>query len=298
MPELFFDRESQDALVRPEAWRLASTLLPSDVGVARDRHRAWRKRHAHTHPYPELLVVLRGRTAFGLCGRAWACGPGTIFYVDGDEPHDLNYPPRSPPLRHLWISLFQDHAVALRIEIGRGAAGPPWRRCCVVPRCDLGVDVPHVARECRNRGDVPPLVRRLWLLSAALTVVSRVAVVSYDVADQREQDSIQARTVEAIRRHLEQTGGCGASLANLARIAGYSKFHFLRLFQRHTGHRVHAYVDRCREQKMVELQREGHSLKEIGDRLGFSCQAAFCRWRRHRHRLLVSPPGFEPGSSG
>ena len=80
--------------------------------------------------------------------------------------------------------------------------------------------------------------------------------------------------------------GRGVTLDMLARISGYSKFHFLRLFQRCTGQTVHTYIDHCRRQRVEAMLQQGCAKKEIAAALGFSCPAAFSRWLKVSSRYL------------
>ncbi|MBA2479933.1 MAG: helix-turn-helix transcriptional regulator, partial [Planctomycetes bacterium] len=97
-----------------------------------------------------------------------------------------------------------------------------------------------------------------------------------------DHGTVHEQAIEAIKRHIAQTAGNGVTLDQLARIAGFSKFHFLRVFKKHTGTTVHAYVNECRLQRVAELRAAGLTQKDIGARLGFSCPAAFSRWFKGR----------------
>ena len=73
-----------------------------------------------------------------------------------------------------------------------------------------------------------------------------------------------------------------AQVKALARMAGYSTYHFLRLFKKHTGHTVHAYIDQCRQKRMEQLERKGTPRAQIAHALGFTALSSFSRWRRQR----------------
>jgi AraC-like DNA-binding protein len=67
----------------------------------------------------------------------------------------------------------------------------------------------------------------------------------------------QHRVIETIKRHVAEMAGRDVSLAEAARLAGYSKFHFLRLFKQETGMTFHDYVNECRRKTAAALLREG-----------------------------------------
>ena len=83
-----------------------------------------------------------------------------------------------------------------------------------------------------------------------------------------------------IRRHIETANGKGCGLDSLARIAGYSKYHFLRLFHKHIGMTLHEYVDRCRRQAYRRLAADGLRQNAIADALGFAHPSTLTRWRK------------------
>jgi transcriptional regulator GlxA family with amidase domain len=129
-------------------------------------------------------------------------------------------------------------------------------------------------------GEQRPELIRLRLLAALADIVAAVVDEGYGADAVDRHHRFQRERMEAICRHVQETGGVDASLDHLAQIAGYSKFHFLRLFKQHTGQSVHAYVNQSRLRKVEELRAGGLPLKAIAVKLGFSCPAAFSRWYR------------------
>jgi len=92
---------------------------------------------------------------------------------------------------------------------------------------------------------------------------------------------------EAIRRlieQLERTTHDFPDLSSLAKRAGLSRFHFIRVFKAETGMTPARYVEQCRiEQAKALIEAAEFSLVEIADRLGFSDQSHLTR----RFRTLV-----------
>lgn len=294
MTNRLFDERALAVLLNPQRWRLISSLFPPEVPpLRRTQHALWSRQHAHAHPNQEILFALRGAAPYGFRGQVYSCAPGTIIVFDSNEPHDSNYPPRPAAALHLWIHLVEDRVFTNTISClpSRGMTSEPK---CSFAQHDLGIDLRRVLRDCREGGtgalacapagggwSTSGVLRLRWN-GAFQALIGRIVEEGYRQPASPDRGSVQVQTIQAIQRHLLQTGGSGAKLENLARIAGYSKFHFLRLFAKHAGQPVHKYVDWCRVQKTLQFRREGRALKEIGATLGFSCQAAFSRWyRRH-----------------
>lgn len=88
-----------------------------------------------------------------------------------------------------------------------------------------------------------------------------------------------ARLTEFIEENMDRTIG----LAELARIANVSRFHFTRLFKRSTGMTAIGYVEQCRIRRAQTLILETDiPLADIALMTGFSDQSHFTK-RFHRH---------------
>lgn len=240
-----------------------------------NRHLEWMADNTHSHQYKEVLFVLAGSVMFGCMGKVYPTEPGTVFVFDSYTEHDLYYPDYAEGFEHLWMFTFKDRCIYQRV----GA------QICEGRIVDRVQTLAHV-EESRggallNAASVSTGPADLLRLQAAL--VNLV----YDIVKEgyREQEpatSFQDQVIDAIVRHVQDTSGRGASLDALARISGYSKYHFLRLFKQHTGFGVHEYVNNCRKHRARELEAEGKYKKEIAAELGFSCLAAYSRWRKQK----------------
>jgi len=77
-------------------------------------------------------------------------------------------------------------------------------------------------------------------------------------------------------------------VAELARIAGRSPFHFSRVFARSVGVTPHRYVVHLRLQRAVELLRERElCLAQIAARTGFADQSHLARWIRRVYGVPI-----------
>jgi AraC-like DNA-binding protein len=284
MKNRFFDARMLDLLLTPERWSLVTSFTAPDKAPCDDRqHATWRRTHTHHHQHTEILFGLRGESVYGFMGKAYRCSPGTLIFFDSSEEHDQGYPKGIASIHHLWISLLQDRIFSCVRFVKRNRLEMAPGSNCIIAMEDTGLQANTLLAECRKAADRrPAAATRLRLLAVFAAVLGRVVEEGYRDSIAENLDAFQAQTIDAIRQHILATGGSDASLDNLARISGYSKFHFVRLFKRYTGQPVGRYINWCRTQKMDELRKSGKSLKEIGVALGFSCQSAFCRWRRQQ----------------
>lgn len=83
--------------------------------------------------------------------------------------------------------------------------------------------------------------------------------------------------VEAVRRHLRDHMADPVRLDDLARLAGRSRCHLLRMFQQATGLPPHAYQTQLRVEAAKGLLAAGHSISHVAAETGFSDQSHFSR---------------------
>ncbi|MBA3710366.1 MAG: helix-turn-helix transcriptional regulator [Planctomycetes bacterium] len=259
-------------LVAAEHWRVVSSIIPVEASAVPRRGRV----ASHAHPHQELLVPLSGTSVYGHGDAAYPCSAGMVFFFDRFEPHDDGYGIETRDALHLWISIVEDRAFARTLRVTDGRMIPGRLNRAVRPE-DVGMDLQRAIGDARRIAATSQGLARARLIGAVAAIVGLIVEPPPAAA---ADGTLQELAIEAIKRHIAHTAGNGVTLAHLARIAGFSKFHFLRLFKRHTGMTVHRYVDECRLQSVAQMRADGRSDKEIGARLGFSCPAAFSRWRK------------------
>ncbi len=287
MPTPDTDAAILGVLQDPSAWQFVGTLLPAEVAPAdAARHAAWSVTHTHRHPYREVMVALTGTGVYAHTGCAYPCRPGSVFLFDVQEPHDMGYPGFSPPMEHLWISVAPEQYFARRHRAGTPRGSIPGTSTVTLPQTGAEGCLNACWSALRQTPELPPAIARGRLTGCLALLLARVAE-SLLAPSFQNRVPAQRDAVDAVRQHLRQTAGSGDNLETLARLAGYSKFHFLRLFQRHTGQSLQPYVDACRDRRVAELTRQGCSKKDIAFQLGFSCPSAFSRWQRNRTRGAI-----------
>ncbi len=264
-------------LRHPEGWRIISSHYQPDVApVEHIAHQRWMAAHTHNHANLEVLVFLDGSGWHGHQGKVYPCTAGTILFFDAFEEHDQNCPLSAPDADHLWVALTREHAIARRIAVRNGRLSFAERSILLVR------DDPCISGAFLLRGlaTTPPLTRRLRVVGALSALLAGIIEAGYRADDVENPRHCQERFIATVQQHIRDTAGRGATLDHLARLAGYSKYHFLRLFTAHTGQTVHQFIDDCRRARACQLLGEGASKKAIAHELGFSCPAAYSRWAR------------------
>lgn len=284
MENRIFNQADLGVLLEPGRWRIVGARVIDERPLAFPRHRRWMQRHQHAHPYAEVLIVLAGQTAYGMDNGIYPCRPGAVFVFEPGRAHDVEYPPWTSALRHLWIAFFQGQAMARLLAVRAKRIRAERSQHCLLDLKDSPLW--HQGTAATFDPDLPSPLVRLRLIAALANIVAALVEEGYRPAGEDRRRGVQKQKIDAICRHIRDTGGAGASLDHLAHIAGYSKFHFLRLFRHHTGGTIHDFINQARRRKVESLLNRGMALKEIAAELGFSCPAAFSRW----YRPFRNPP--------
>ncbi|MCE5241480.1 helix-turn-helix domain-containing protein [bacterium] len=276
----FFTPAMLDILLDWRRWRLVSRQIPREVEWVEDRrHKRWMADHSHSHSHTEVMVVLRGCGLMGYEGRVYPYTSGTIFCFGPNETHDLEMPEWGQETEMLWIVLMGRKFVArvtqFRPDLPRGRKTMGH----LVMAEDSGLMVANPVVDLLEAGARRTDVRSMQLHAGVQLLVA--ALISQgDESDRFPEGRVQQRIVRMVQEMMEETGGAKLTPAELARVSGYSKSHFMRLFRHWTGRTVQDYLDECRWRRVHELVYAGLRQYQIAATLGFSSPASFSRWAR------------------
>jgi AraC family transcriptional regulator len=147
----------------------------------------------------------------------------------------------------------------------------------------IGDDViDQIGRSILSELAVETAASRMYVEAASLTLAARLLQKHCDSgACASTESSAHGLDHIRLRRVLDYIAaniGDDITLANLARIAGYSTFHFARKFTLAMGISPHRYISRIRlENAMAQLAAGKLPLAEIALNAQFSSQASFTR---------------------
>ncbi|MFP4250997.1 MAG: helix-turn-helix domain-containing protein [Armatimonadota bacterium] len=268
------DSDEIDLLLHSECWQ--PVFGDSDEGAVDDpRHDRWLREKPHAHTHPEIMLVVSGGGRHAHGERIFPCRPGSAFFFGPFDAHDAEPAPHLPDARQLWFALHGNRATARMIEVADGR----WRRgwALVLPHSQDAIAQWKVAWEACE-----PDLRKLRLMAVAQLLVATLLEAGDEAARDEDRGGFQRAVVAAICDHIEETAGRGDDLASLARLAGYSKYHFARLFKRETGMTVLEYIDACRLSRTREMVDAGRTYAQMAEELGFSSAQSFSRWYQGR----------------
>jgi len=278
----FFSPDMLDVLLDHRRWHIISGLIRREVSPVKDpRHAAWMTAHSHSHSHTEVMFVLGGHGHMGYETQVYPFEPGTIFCFGPNETHDLERPDWAPEAEMLWITLlgrkFLARITSFRRDLpqGKGCLGH------LVMAENSGRVAADPLAKMLGGGALRSEVRNLQVHAGVQLLIGAVIDRGDDPEDYRDEP-IQRQVVRMIQEHLEETGGRGLSPAEIARMSGYSKSYFMRLFRRLTGETLQESLDRCRWRRALELEKKGWRQYQIAEDLGFSGAASFSRWLRQQ----------------
>jgi AraC-like DNA-binding protein len=282
MRNRFFTPDMLAILLSPEEWRVYGPHCPPPVPPVRDpAHEEWMREHSHRHKHIEVMFVLSGYGKHGYRGQVYPFRPGTVFCFGPDEPHDVQVPEWAEDTDLLWVNLtakgFTARLIAFRQDLPR--AGGNLGHLLMIE--DAGVLGPNPLLYQRfiegSREAVRPLQVRAGLELLVATIVEH----GYEKPWVPEEP-VARQAIRMVEHYIHEVGGA-TTLDDCARLAGYSKSHFQRLFQLFARSRVQDYIDDCRVIRTAEFKEAGWKQYQIAAYFGQSPQS-FSRWYKRLRR--------------
>ena len=272
-----FNKAYLDLLLDRKRWKLVCSQLPAEVSqISTRQHDKWLEKNSDVHPHREILLALKGNSLNSLNGTSYLCSPGALFLFDAFESHDRGYQAKAEKLDHLWMHIVEDK-IAARVVLSKNNRIDYYGHDLIIKDKTL-VSLLNESWDSIKETKLPNDLKREKIISVIHIII--LALVEIDISDNEpeESNSYQEQTIEMICKHISRTSGKSLTIDKLARIAGYSKFHFLRLFKQHTGKSIHQFINQTRVTKVKYLLNKGQSKKEIAEKLGFSCASSFSHW--------------------
>lgn len=276
------DKDILEGLLRISERRIFFSWYTGGVEpLAADPDREWRSRNSETHPFREVLVVLKGELNFQLASQVYAGRAGDAVMIDAFERHDNLYPPSVGDCELLWMFCHPQHVSCAISHVSPD--GSDW-----LIRSDY-TDREIVSRLNRAWGvaasgktpapvaaqEINGLINVIMAHFAGLIMSPRRDDLIYRGVRSKQYLAVRS-ALSYVAEHLSENPG----FEMLAGRAGYSVPHFARLFQRHSGYTYREYLDALRVQLYSTLRALGQlSQKEIAAELGFSSASALIHWR-------------------
>lgn len=246
-------------------WR-DSDLPGVEVRFSSYNEEAFRK---HAHDAYSIGLVETGLTNFYLEGDFHTVTAGQMALIGPNAVHACN-----PDLEsNMTYRMFYVDSPLLE-EVARDVlgseAGPPVFKGPVV-------DDPSLFSDWRKLhlaiiGNADRLEKQSRLIQCIADLLSRHAL-----PVSRRGQSQETGAVKVVREHLARNLSEKITLDELSRLAGLSRYHFLRSFQQKTGLPPHAYQNQLRVERGKALLAGGMAISRVAVEVGFTDQSHFTR---------------------
>jgi len=289
-------QEFKRDLLKPREYRIVSSKY-TDPGCSVRAAAAedMKSRRTHSHfDMREILLVLEGECEMLIGDRICRGGPGTLMLVDAGDVHQFWYPSKSRPSRHVWFMFWSRYMVfaAVSDDGTRQRTLPAFR--------DYRCFDPYIINAVGKTWDAllagDDSEENLAEFKALIRLISVMQVRVYDeaIAEDSRLSTKENRDkrLRNVMRYIEYQCGRECSVDKLARLSGYSRGHFMRLFREYAGCSVLDYINLQRRARYQALHRDA-PLKSVAEDLGFRSAAAFLHWRK-RHIDGIRGDGGEP----
>ncbi|WP_449241861.1 AraC family ligand binding domain-containing protein [Desulfovibrio sp.] len=222
----------------------------------------------HFHEGYALGVIESGALAFRYQGADLVAAPGEVNLVVPGLAHDGRAATeRGWAYRMLYLDPALPGAVAA--ELGR--PGLPHFHAGVLRDPALARDLLALHRLLESGAD------RLAAQSGLLALLAAWITRHADDGGTPPRAGAEPRAVALAREFLAARCAGDPDLAETARVAGLSPFHFLRVFRKATGLTPHAFLVQCRVRRAQELLRGGLDPASVAAETGFADQSHLTR---------------------
>ena len=239
-------------------------------------------RHAyrpHSHPTWTVAVVERGAARFSLDATQQRAAQGELFVLEPESVHTgMAAVPEGWAYKVLYIEPQLLH------DWDERDAGPPRAARWVVFRdvaLHQALQQAHAALLAEPPGDIATE-------EAVLNAVAALRPHLRPGPPDRGRERAEHAAVRRARTHLRERWNQRVTLAQLASVAGLSRFELVRRFREQTGITPHAFQTNLRVQEARRLLAAGTAPAEIAADCGFADQP-------HLNRVFKRAVGVSPG---
>src|ERR1700722_17171370 len=278
VPEHGFERYGAEGLIASSVdfgWAgLSAELRAHDRGVITKSTKAETEVCVAICPSNSLVTRLIG----GVVDRTIA-ERGTIWLVPpGSKEVLVNITAPVPQMLHMCLPARHFSAESLGIDVGYSAPGSlRYQRSFQDP---LVAEIAFaIVSELRTQTAGGKLLAETLAVSLAARLMHSHSSLSPDKdREQRSHQGLDRRRLTRVRDYIHANLEGELTIAQLARVAALSQFHFARAFKTAVGKSPRQYVNAHRLERAKELLTRGdQSLLDIAISLNFSSQANFTR---------------------
>ena len=235
----------------------------------------------HSHDYYVIGVIEAGVQSFAYRGARQVTPAGDVFVIHPGEAHTGE---AVSPEGYTYRTLYPPVPLLQRAcsEIAGGKQSVPYFPTPVIHDGELAGCLRdlHLALT----AGAPPLEREARFLQACALLITRYA----EICPPQRAAGQERSAVQQVRGYLDEHFDEPVTLAELARLVGFSPYYLHRVFEREVGLPPHAYLESVRIREAQRRLSCGEPIAQVAASLGFSDQSHLTR---RFTRLLGITPG-------
>lgn len=229
----------------------------------------WMSKNSHSHDYDEIVVSLVGTHDYGMNGRAIPLSPGRAALIPARTSHDFWYGKFHAPCVDFWFHILPHGKVSANYTIHH-----PARELVCIPVPFLAVqfqeEFAQAATLLRVPGDIPRKKALHFLLYLLHETFEFLMTTEIDHPADNDFSVIDDIKIYAAKHLTDRL-----TLQDLAKAAGYSPFHFHRIFLESEGVTPRAFVESRRLKHACDLLKTGRTITSAAMDSGFSTSSQF-----------------------
>lgn len=252
---------------RVKGWRTAGALFELRTGEPAAVP-------PHSHGTFQIGITTRDPGEYFCRGRIWSAPPGSIIVIPPEEVHAIGQGVRQAAESSRMIYVEPAHMLAIARQAAGGDGDMPAFENLVITDAAFIRAFEEMHMLCAT--DVPEHEKESSLATVLQQLVAQFAA---PAAPDTRRERLRAKTFRA-RDFIVSNYRENISLAQLARIAHSSPYHFNRVFARYVGMPPHAFQNQVRVERSKALILEGASIAQVATQTGFFDQSHFTRYFR------------------
>ncbi|MEO6052437.1 MAG: AraC family transcriptional regulator [Chthoniobacterales bacterium] len=236
-------------------------------------------KNAHSHSYTEVLLCVAGEHNYGIEGAARPLSPGECLIIPPGMQHDSTYSRHHAACTDIWFCFLTPEHVGIdivqhkpgsrlasrRISFADPAIEQDLNRACSMLSSSTLPSPAHAGKVGR------------FLLFLLQEILENIA--SNGVSEQRVEIH---PIIPHIKRYIAHNLSDRLSLSDLARVAGFSPFHFHREFRRVEKITPRKFIEEARLKHACDLLKRGSSVTSAALDSGFTDSPQFNRsFKKH-----------------
>ena len=221
----------------------------------------------HTHRSLGIGLVEQGRRIFLCHGEEHSAMPGQIFVIPPQVAHTC----RSGAAPHTYrlLMVCPDVLASIMPELSNKNKSPVFFKRLLLEDKTLFENLLSLHRLLASNESL------FYKQSTLLPLVGAIVAQCVDAADDPPTSAKQQETIARVKSFMDDHYADDFSLADLARRAHLSPYHFLRIFTACTGIPPHLYQQQVRIRQAKSKLLQGASLSETAVETGFGDQSHF-----------------------